>query len=64
MAKANMCLCGCEIVAHLTNINTNPEGDPSYEDLGCRECDCTEYRRDYRYNEAAPKVLYRLINGL
>jgi len=40
----NECVCGCEYCAHLTNISTNPEADPSYEELGCRQCDCTEYR--------------------
>lgn len=39
----NECVCGCEYCAHLTNISTNPEADPSYEELGCRQCDCTEY---------------------
>jgi hypothetical protein len=43
------CVCGCEYESHLTNINTNPEGEPSYEELGCRECaldahPCTEFR--------------------
>jgi hypothetical protein len=64
MDYAEMCVCGCEYEAHLTNINTNPEGEPSYEELGCRECDCPGYRKEYRHNEGAPVVLFRLINGL
>jgi len=43
------CVCGCEYEAHLTNINTNPEGEPSYEELGCRACaldadPCAQFR--------------------
>jgi len=32
------CRCGHDIIAHQWNMNQHPEGEPEYEDLGCKEC--------------------------
>jgi hypothetical protein len=55
MDKANKCSCGHDYALHLAE---------STEELGCRGCNCVEYRPGRRHNEGAPQVLYRLINGL
>ena len=35
--------CGCEYGSHLWNINQNPEGEPDWEELDCKECGCNLY---------------------
>ena len=39
--------CGHPRNAHMWNINENPEGEPSMEDLGCKECGTWNHRGDF-----------------